>query len=288
MESCCDNSIFVCFRSELWFTMSHTYQCHTCNYIAVNGSDLMAHASMTHSNFFMYNPQYYSSQPMFPTNPAINAHFEASQQLPSPPQNHARNGANEDNHKPASSVANVDDLAKYDCSDCGKKFRHKGNLQRHVNTIHKKCEEFSCDLCDYKTIHKNFLNNHKKRVHQRVKRFYCDQCDYKSYDSGNLERHSKMIHMRIKSRFACELCDYKTYLAANLNRHVKAVHLRIKAYSCSYCDHKASTSQTLQIHMNNKHNVDPVTHSCRQCGKKFKASHNLRRHAKTIHKMDLD
>jgi len=63
-----------------------------------------------------------------------------------------------------------------------------------------------------------------------------------------------MVHFQIKSRFACELCDYKTFLAANLNRPVKAVHLQIKIYSCRFCDHKASTSQTLRIHMNNKDN----------------------------------
>ena len=126
--------------------------------------------------------------------------------------------------------------------------------QRHVNTTHKKCEEFSCHLCDYKTIHKHFLNNHVKRIHQRIKRFHCGQCDYKSYDSGNLERHSKMVHLQIKSRFACELCDYKTFLAANLNWPVKAVHLQIKIYSCYFCDHIASSSQILRIHMNNKGN----------------------------------
>jgi hypothetical protein len=125
------------------------------------------------------------------------------------------------------------------------------------------------------------------KSHLAFKRFHYGQYDYKSYDSGNLERYSKMVHLKIKSCFACELCDYKTFLAANLNRHVKAVQLGIKAYSCHICDHKASTSQTLRIHMNNKHNVDPITHDCGHCGKKFKAQHNLRRHAKSVHKMEL-
>ena len=263
-----------------------SYSCQSCNYVAANGPDLMTHTSMSHSNFFMatYTSQYYP-QHLFPQQPlAVGGLNQEQQHIPSAPPTIQSPILFEKDPKSSQTIQN--DSAKYDCESCGKRFRHKGNMQRHVNTIHKKCEEFSCHLCEYKTIHKHFLKNHVKRVHQRVKRFHCDQCDYKSYDSGNLERHCKMVHLQIKSRFSCEICDYKTFLAANLTRHVKAVHLRIKAYSCHLCDHKASTSQTLRIHINNKHNVDPVTHECIQCGKKFKAHHNLKRHAKSVHKIE--
>ena len=250
-----------------------SYPCQSCNYIAVNGADLMTHVSIIHGNFFIYNPaQYYSS---FPSSSTSHNHHHVLPNSETKPLV---------NDKPTTTIENDNLVGKYACEHCGKHFRHKGNLQRHVNTIHKKAEEFACDTCDYKTIHKHFLKNHKKRVHQKITRFFCNQCDYKSYDSGNLERHSKMVHMQIKSRYACELCDYKTFLAANLNRHVKAVHLRIKTYCCQYCSHKAGTLQSLRIHMNNKHNVDPVTHACHQCGKKFKAQHNLRRHINSVHK----
>ena len=242
----------------------HTYTCQGCSYVTANGADLMTHTSMVHGNFFMaaYNSQYYTQQYFHGGNSCAIT--------PKSPDTHPPTTTSQGDVLNEEKSDKLDEDAKYDCESCGKKFRHKGNMQRHVNTIHRKCEEFSCHLCDYKTIHKHFLNNHVKRVHQRVKRFHCDQCDYKSYDSANLERHCKMVHLQIKSRFACELCDYKTFLAANLNRHVKAVHLRIKAYSCHLCDHKAATSQTLAIHMNNKHNVDPVTHECVHCGKSSK------------------
>ena len=61
--------------------------------------------------------------------------------------------------------------------------------------------------------------------------------------------------------------------------------LRIKKFFCNQCDHKAASSQTLKIHMNNKHSVNPELFSCDTCGKKFKAQHNLRRHCKTVHKL---
>ena len=264
--------------------MSHQYPflCHSCPFGANSGQELMAHLSMIHAGFtFPQSSPLYtaSSNPPFNPSQAFIGHKPQ-------PYHHQTSLALK---TPEKSIKQEEESSagKYECQLCGNKFRHKGNLQRHVNTIHKKAEEYACSTCDYKTIHKHFLNNHVKRVHQQIKRFHCKLCDYKSYDSANLDRHRQMVHFQVKSRFKCQLCDYQTFLAANLNRHVKTVHLKIKSYNCEYCkEFSCSTAQTLRMHMNNKHNIDPVTHDCRHCGKKFKALHNLKRHTKSIHKLD--
>ena len=229
-----------------------SYPCHCCSYIARTSSDLGSHITISHRHLFLYNQHQYPS----PFQPSTSSSTSSSLTPIRPP---------DESKKPKIQ-------AKYSCDSCGNLFRHKGNLQRHVNTIHKKGTEYSCDSCPYKTIHKHFLNNHKQRVHQQIKRFSCDHCDYQTFDSGNLERHCKMVHLQLKSRFSCDHCAYQTYLQANLNRHVKTVHLKMKNYECHLCDHKSASSQTLRIHINNKHSNNPETFACHCCGKNSKPS----------------
>ena len=134
--------------------MSHQYPflCHSCPFGANSGQELMAHLSMIHAGFTF--PQ---SSPLYATssNPPFNPSQAFIGHKPQP-YHHQTSLALK---TPEKSIKQEEESSagKYECQLCGNKFRHKGNLQRHVNTIHKTAEEYACSTCHYKTIHKHFL-----------------------------------------------------------------------------------------------------------------------------------
>ena len=118
----------------------HTYTCQSCNYVAVNGPDLMTHTSMAHGNFFMaaYNSQYYTQQLFYGSHGQTNSvPPNTPRQPPIAPLAASRGGSTSSLTEGNSGLllGNPDEVAKYDCESCGKKFRHKGNMQRYHSYI---------------------------------------------------------------------------------------------------------------------------------------------------------
>ena len=117
----------------------HTYTCQSCNYVAVNGPDLMTHTSMAHGNFFMaaYNSQYYTQQLFYGSHQTNSVPPDTPRQ-PSITPLAASGGGNTSSLTKGNSgllLGSPNEVAKYDCESCGKKFRHKGNMQRYHSYI---------------------------------------------------------------------------------------------------------------------------------------------------------
>ena len=89
---------------------------------------------------------------------------------------------------------------------------------------------FKCKICDYETAVKGNLKKHVDSVHEEIKPFKCNICVHESSTKGNLKRHIENVHERIKP-FKCNFCDYKSARKANLNEHVESAHGGIKAES---------------------------------------------------------
>ena len=52
------------------------------------------------------------------------------------------------------------------CDKCGKEFRSKGHLQRHVEGVHHKFKGYKCDRCDYEATDRRYVERHKAIVHE--------------------------------------------------------------------------------------------------------------------------
>lgn len=48
---------------------------------------------------------------------------------------------------------------------CKKIFRRKGDMQRHVLSVHRLSTPFNCKVCDRKFTRKDKLNEHLRHVH---------------------------------------------------------------------------------------------------------------------------
>lgn len=79
------------------------------------------------------------------------------------------------------------------CKLCDKSFPKRGNLARHVQTVHLKLKPFQCDQCLTRFGHKNHLKRHQV-VHQRGNEFCCSICKKDFKTQALLSRHAQQAH----------------------------------------------------------------------------------------------
>ncbi|XP_069606078.1 oocyte zinc finger protein XlCOF8.4-like [Ranitomeya imitator] len=150
----------------------------------------------------------------------------------------------------------------FSCSECGKFFNQKSNLDEHQRT-HTGEKPFSCSECGKCFNRKWNLDKHQ-RTHTGEKPFSCSECGKCFAQKSHLVRHHRM-HTGEKpfSCLECEKCFVeKSHLIEHLRRHTGE-----KPFSCSECGKcfvkKSQLVRHHRIHTGEKH------FPCYQCGKCF-------------------
>ena len=92
--------------------------------------------------------------------------------------------------------------AKYPCTDCNRSFPFASQLKNH-RKLHLSVPEHGCIHCDKRFKHSGELTKHLA-VHGK-KVWSCDQCDYSNKDPRNLHAH-KHTHGN-KTRYHCNKCQ---------------------------------------------------------------------------------
>lgn len=138
------------------------------------------------------------------------------------------------------------------CEHCDKSFGENCNLQRHINTVHLKQQNFHCSYCDKSFGLKEYLQKHTNTVHLKLKNFQCSYCDKLFGGKSNLNRHIKTKHLK-QQNHTCTYCHKSFGENTNLQRHIKTVHLKQCVYSCNNCHESFGEKCNLQRHINNIH-----------------------------------
>ena len=137
------------------------------------------------------------------------------------------------------------------CQQCGKVFRNKYVLEKHVSSVHAG-KKFSCPHCDYQATRKDSLRVHVQSIHEGLK-FPCKLCDYQGSQKSALNVHMNAVHNNKK--IPCDQCDYRATFQKDLERHIQAKHERLKQYVCDMCDYSAIYQSALKRHKEIKHTV---------------------------------
>ncbi|XP_003475339.2 zinc finger protein 786 [Cavia porcellus] len=187
---------------------------------------------------------------------------------------------------------------RFQCLECGQRFRLKRCLRRHMGTHMRKnpCQCPPCKLCaqqeQIRPGHKEENPSHSRKcgedlaiqcalaehtqLHAREPPFPCAQCGRSFRQQRQLQRHQQR-HTEEKP-FQCPQCTLSFRLQRALRAHARE-HYGEQPFSCSECGrgfaHHCRLLEHLRVHSGERPFV------CPECGKRFRLKGLLTMHQRT-------
>eukprot|EP00179_Madagascaria_erythrocladioides_P005362 CAMPEP_0198317104 /NCGR_PEP_ID=MMETSP1450-20131203/6713_1 /TAXON_ID=753684 ORGANISM="Madagascaria erythrocladiodes, Strain CCMP3234" /NCGR_SAMPLE_ID=MMETSP1450 /ASSEMBLY_ACC=CAM_ASM_001115 /LENGTH=242 /DNA_ID=CAMNT_0044020287 /DNA_START=30 /DNA_END=758 /DNA_ORIENTATION=+ len=117
------------------------------------------------------------------------------------------------------------DFRRFDCARCGKCFKTTRDRAQHVLTVHEKLRPHKCTICHAEFGLKGNLTKHIKSIHEAssATRLHCPQCTKSFSIKGNLVKHIQTVHEQ-RNRFDCEICERRYTRRSSLRQHMDRSH----------------------------------------------------------------
>nr|CDS29514.1 zinc finger protein [Hymenolepis microstoma] len=109
-------------------------------------------------------------------------------------------------------------LLPFTCSFCGRFYRQKIHLRKHVMAQHTKQKPFYCPHCAYSTVEKSHLKVHI-RTHTGERPYTCRVCHYSSTQNCTLKSHYLRKHP--ESKLTCTACGGVYITELEYQNHLK-------------------------------------------------------------------
>ena len=142
---------------------------------------------------------------------------------------------------------NHQDKSKYSCFICGKLFKIRPCLLRHLKLAHIKEEEkvALCSQCPKRFKSFNDLKAHAK-THTAEKRFPCDVC-HKPLKTVKYMKEHRKTHFQ-ERHIVCEICGKGFFKLEHLKNHM-LLHTGLKPFACTICSYRCTVKCNLVKHM---------------------------------------
>ena len=108
----------------------------------------------------------------------------------------------------------------HQCEHCGKCFRKKNNLTRHIK-IHMGLQ-FRCKYCSRTYSSSSSLCKHKRSHRKAADSLMCSYCEYTCFRSDIMKEHIEGVHEKIR-KYRCEICSKDFVYRSEFYKH-KAKH----------------------------------------------------------------
>lgn len=82
------------------------------------------------------------------------------------------------------------------CTECGRAFKERGNLNKHILSVHEKQKLHQCERCNKRFSFRDGLLRHMNQVHGNERRFSCTICSQSFKQLTHLTKHVRCVHKK--------------------------------------------------------------------------------------------
>lgn len=146
----------------------------------------------------------------------------------------------------------------FECEECPKKFVRRITLIEHVMKKHKNQDiplKQLCSVCGRGFRGKAEIRRHM-RSHTGEKPFPCTLCDKRYREAKALRRHVSSAHMDERP-FICEICTKGFHTKAILQAHMRT-HTGERPFVCLVCNKAFGSKTWLRAHIKGHTDVKPT------------------------------
>jgi uncharacterized C2H2 Zn-finger protein len=204
-------------------------------------------------------------------------------------------------------------LPDLQCDQCSSSFGTKGELTRHLESIHYK-ERYECPDCDLTFTRRDSMKAHKRIKHSKAQNeakclsLKCETCE-KSFSRKSALRRHTIENCNADNKvfvLGCDGCETTFIRTHDLSRHQKKRDNPDGSgkFNCTICDKKMCNRKLLMVHIKAKHDdckqslnefeeiiesrgVERIeTFECEFCGKRFNREDSVMMHKVTHNVVD--
>ena len=172
---------------------------------------------------------------------------------------------------------------EFKCEHCLKIFGSKNNMQKHIDTIHKKLRKHVCNICGKSFTDPTPLKQHTQRhnADPKVRPFKCKLCEKDFMLQVHLRAHELGAHE--SENVKCDFCN-KELGKKSIKAHISSFHSDFQL-ECPICQQKFTRERLMTMHIQVAHNPNKKREfKCKECDKAYTTTDYLRKHIRYQHK----
>jgi len=187
----------------------------------------------------------------------------------------------------AKKVHSSQGVHEHRCEHCGRIYRQKIDLRRHVANKHEMMGVM-CQVCGKSYSSEKYLKTHFRSVHAQemnLERFPCEQCGKTFGAKTGLITHTKIKHSD-SFAFVCSTCGKGLISKVSFETHMRK-HANDPVATCEKCGKEFFTMRRYTQHLENHPSLEEFRYKCSNCPRRFKLDRSCKEH-ENMHRDDVN